>query len=72
VRPGPDVGDCGLGRVGPARELQHLAYASAHPWRDVAMARHAAAEQRLVEHLEPGEREQLAGLLRKLLLSVDR
>ena len=39
---------------------------------DVAMARHAAAEQRLVEHLEPGEREQLAGLLRKLLLSVDR
>ena len=38
---------------------------------DAAMERHAAAEQRLVEHLDPAEREQLAGLLRKLLRGVD-
>jgi DNA-binding MarR family transcriptional regulator len=38
---------------------------------DAAMARHADAEHRLVEHLDPREREQLAALLRKLLLGVE-
>jgi DNA-binding MarR family transcriptional regulator len=38
---------------------------------DAAMARHADAEQRLVAHLDPGERDQLSGLLRKLLLGVE-
>jgi DNA-binding MarR family transcriptional regulator len=38
---------------------------------DAAMVRHADAEQRLVEHLDPREREQLAALLRKLLLGVE-
>jgi DNA-binding MarR family transcriptional regulator len=39
---------------------------------DAAMDRHADAEQALVEGLNAREREQLAGLLRKLLISVDR
>ena len=38
---------------------------------DQAMALHSATEQRLVGALEAGEREQLAGLLRKLLLATD-
>jgi DNA-binding MarR family transcriptional regulator len=38
---------------------------------DRAMAMHAEAEQELVAGLGPREREQLARLLRKLLLSVD-
>jgi DNA-binding MarR family transcriptional regulator len=38
---------------------------------DAAMARHADAEQRLIAHLDAGEREQLAGLLRKLLLGTE-
>ena len=38
---------------------------------DAAMERHARAEQRLLEHLDRRERDQLAALLRKLLLSVD-
>jgi DNA-binding MarR family transcriptional regulator len=39
---------------------------------DEAMALHAGAEQRLVAGLDDAEREQLAALLRKLLLSVER
>ena len=38
---------------------------------DRAMRIHAEAEQRLVAALDPDERERLAALLRKLLLSVD-
>jgi DNA-binding MarR family transcriptional regulator len=38
---------------------------------DSAMARHAETEQRLVDHLDAREREQLAALLRKLLLGVE-
>ncbi len=39
---------------------------------DAAMERHTGAEHALVEGLDAGEREQLAALLRKLVLSVDR
>ena len=38
---------------------------------DAAMARHAEAEQRLVGHLDPRERDQLAKLLRKLLSGME-
>jgi hypothetical protein len=38
---------------------------------DRAMALHASTERRLVGALTTGERAELAGLLRKLLLSVD-
>jgi DNA-binding MarR family transcriptional regulator len=37
---------------------------------DAAVVDHLANEQRLLESLDVGEREQLAGLLRKLLLSA--
>ena len=36
---------------------------------DAAVVEHLANEERLLDVLDPGEREQLAGLLRKLLLS---
>jgi DNA-binding MarR family transcriptional regulator len=39
---------------------------------DRAMELHAATEQRLVAGLGAREREQLGGLLRKLLLSIER
>ena len=39
---------------------------------DDAMALHSGAEQRLVAGLGARDRQQLAGLLRKLMLSVDR
>ena len=38
---------------------------------DAAMKRHAEAEQQLVAGLAPREREQLAGLLRKLLSDLE-
>jgi DNA-binding MarR family transcriptional regulator len=39
---------------------------------DLAMAAHAEVEQQLVSGLAPTEREELARLLRTLLLSIDR
>jgi DNA-binding MarR family transcriptional regulator len=39
---------------------------------DRAMAVHATTERRLVDGLTRSEHEQLAGLLRKLLLQLDR
>lgn len=38
---------------------------------DAAMEQHVLTEQRLVSHLDPGERTTLSNLLRKLLLSID-
>jgi len=51
-----------------------LVYLTPAGWRiaDRAMTLHATTERRLVSGLTAAERSQLAGLLRKLLLSVDR